>query len=109
MAIALGVAVAACSEGVTGSSNIGVPVARVLIAPDSVALPRGQTMRLEALLVDSRGIILDGRDIHWRSSDTARVKVVSTGVITASVVGWSLVSAMSEGKADTVKVVVTED
>lgn len=79
-----------------------------MIAPDSVALPRGQTMRLEALLVDSRGNVLDGRDIYWMSSDTARVKVASTGVVTASEVGSSLVSATSEGKADTVKVIVTQ-
>ena len=109
MAVALGVALAACSDGPAGPSNNGVPVARVLIVPDSIALPRGQTMRLDALLVDSRGNILDGRDIQWMSSDTARVKVASTGVITASAAGWSLVSARSEGKADTVKVVVTED
>jgi uncharacterized protein YjdB len=85
-----------------------MPVERVIIAPDSVALPRGQTMRLEALLVDARGNPLDGRDIRWTSSDTMRVKVASTGVITASDVGSSLVSATSEGKADTVKVIVTQ-
>jgi hypothetical protein len=84
-----------------------VPVARVIIAPDSVALPRGQTMRLEALVLDSGGNPLDGRDIRWTSTDTARVKVASTGVIVASDVGWSLVSATSEGKGDTVKVIVT--
>jgi hypothetical protein len=107
MAVALGAAVVACDGGPAGPNN-GVPVARVVIAPDSVALPRGQTMRLEALLVDSRGNVLDGRDIYWISSDTARVKVASTGVVTASEVGSSLVSATSEGKADTVKVIVTQ-
>ncbi len=84
-----------------------MPVARVIIAPDSVALPRGETMRLEALLVDAAGNELDGRDIRWASSDTARVKVTSTGVITASAPGSSRVTATSEGKADSVKVIVT--
>jgi hypothetical protein len=64
-------------------------------------------MRLEALLVDASGSTLDGRDIRWMSSDPVRVPVTSTGMITASDVGWSLVSATSEGKADTVKVIVT--
>jgi hypothetical protein len=91
-----------------GPSNNGAAVARVIIAPDSVALPRGQTMRIEAMLVDAAGNAVDGRPIHWRSSDPERVKVESTGVITASNVGWSLVSATSEGKADTVKVIVTQ-
>jgi hypothetical protein len=65
-------------------------------------------MRLEALLVDGGGNVLDGREIRWTSSDTLRVKVAPTGMITASEVGWSLVSAASEGKADTVKVIVTD-
>ena len=91
----------------TGPSNNGVPVARVIIAPDSVALPRGQTMRIEALLVDASGNSIDGRVVHWTSSDPIRVPVTSAGMVTASEVGWSLVSATSEGKADTVKVIVT--
>jgi uncharacterized protein YjdB len=92
---------------VSGPSNGGEPVARVIIAPDSVALPRGQTMRLDAMVVDRSGSALDGREIRWASSDTVRVKVTSAGVVTASAVGSSLVSATSEGKADTVKVLVT--
>ena len=98
---------AACSEIVSGPSNGGEPVARVIIAPDSVALPRGQTMRLEAMVVDRSGSALDGRDIRWASSDTTRVTVTSAGMVTASAVGASLVTATSEGKADTVKVLVT--
>jgi hypothetical protein len=85
-----------------------VPVARVIIAPDSVALPRGQTMRLEALVVDASGNALEGREIRWSSSDVARVSVAQTGIIAASDVGSSLVSASSGGKADTVKVIVTQ-
>ncbi len=65
-------------------------------------------MRLEALVLDGGGNALDGRDIHWTSSDVVRVRVSTAGVITASDVGWSLVSATSGGKADTVKVIVTQ-
>jgi hypothetical protein len=100
--------VAGCAEGIAEPSSGGVPVARVIIAPDSVALPRGQTMRLEALVVDASGNALDGREIRWSSSDVARVSVAQTGIIAASDVGSSLVSASSEGKADTVKVIVTQ-
>jgi uncharacterized protein YjdB len=92
---------------VSGPSNGGEPVARVIIAPDSVALPRGQTMRLEAMVVDRSGSALDGREIRWASSDGIRVTVTSAGVVTAVAVGSSLVTATSEGKADTVKVLVT--
>jgi hypothetical protein len=107
MAAALAVALGACGDGPSGPSNSGAQVARVIIVPDSVALPRGETMRLEALVVDAGGNALDGRDVRWVSSDLARVHVASTGVITASDVGWSLVSATAEGKADTVKVIVS--
>jgi hypothetical protein len=107
MAAALAAVLAACGDGPSGPSHNGVPVARVVIIPDSIALPRGQTVGLEALVVDAAGDTLDGRDVQWKSSDTVRVKVTTTGVISASDVGWSLVSATSEGKADTVKVLVT--
>ena len=99
--------VLACGDGPVGPSNNGVPVARVIIVPDSVSLPQSQSMRLEALLVDAAGNGLNGRAIHWTSSDTARVKVVADGTITAAAVGWSLVRASSEGRADSVKVIVT--
>ena len=65
-------------------------------------------MRLEALAVDAAGNALDGREIRWTSSDPARVGVVGDGTITATDVGWSLVKATSEGKADSVKVIVTQ-
>jgi hypothetical protein len=65
-------------------------------------------MRLEALLVDASGNELDGRSIHWTSSDTTRVKVTSVGMITAAAAGASRVTATSEGKADSVKVIVTD-
>jgi hypothetical protein len=106
MAVALLTGVLACGNGPSGPSN-GVPVARVIIVPDSVALPRSQTMRLEALVVDAGGNPLDGREIRWSSSDTLRVTVAPGGMVTASDVGWSLVRAVSEGKADSVKVIVT--
>jgi uncharacterized protein YjdB len=98
---------AACSEMISGPSNSGERVARVIIAPDSVSLPRGQIMRLDAMVVDRSGSALDGRTIHWVSSDPMHVNVTAAGVVTASAVGFALVSATSEGKADTVKVLVT--
>lgn len=100
-------AVSACGDGPAGPVNNGVPVARVIIVPDSVSLPRAQTMRLEARLVDAGGNTLEGREVRWTSSDTMRVAVTG-GTITALTVGWSLVRAVSEGKADSAKVIVTQ-
>ena len=105
--VAFAAILVACGDGPSGPSNSGSPVARVIIVPDSVALPRTQTMRLEALVVDAAGNALDGREVRWSSSDTVRVKVTAGGMITAADVGSSLVRATSEGKTDSVKVIVT--
>ena len=104
---ALLLALAACGDGPSGPSNRGTPVARVIIVPDSVSLPQTQTMRLEALVVDAAGNALEGREVRWTSSDTVRVKVALDGTLVANAVGMSLVRATSEGKADSVKVIVT--
>jgi uncharacterized protein YjdB len=65
-------------------------------------------MRLEAMLVDAAGNELDGRDVRWTSADTTRVQVTSNGTITAAAVGSSRVTATSEGRSDSVKVIVTD-
>jgi uncharacterized protein YjdB len=65
-------------------------------------------MRLEAMLVDAAGNELNGRDVRWTSADTTRVKVTSNGTITAAAVGSSRVTATSEGRSDSVKVIVTD-
>ena len=108
MGVVLVSALVGCGDGPSGPSSNGIPVARVIIVPDSVALPRTQTMRLEALVVDAAGNALDGREVRWTSSDTMKVKVASGGTITAADVGFSLVRATSEGKGDSVKVIVTQ-
>lgn len=97
----------ACSDSPSGPGQSGTPVARVIIAPDSIALPRTQSMQLVAIVLDASGNELDGRDVDWSSSDRTRVTVTSTGLITASEVGSSLVRAVSEGRADSVKIIVT--
>jgi hypothetical protein len=107
LAVALVAGLIACGDGPSGPSSNGNAVARVIIVPDSVALPRAQTMRLEALVVDAAGNALDGREVRWTSSDTLRVRVASDGTISAADVGSSLVRATSEGKGDSVKVIVT--
>jgi len=64
-------------------------------------------MQLVALVLDASGNELEGRAIAWSSSAATRVTVTSTGLITASEIGSSLVRAISEGKADSVKIIVT--
>lgn len=107
VAAAAAVVLTACSDAPLGPGQSGTTVARVIIAPDSIALPRTQSMQLVAMVLDASGNELDGRDVAWSSSDRTRVTVTSTGLITASEVGSSLVRAVSEGKSDSVKIIVT--
>lgn len=64
-------------------------------------------MQLVATVLDAAGNELEGRAVAWSSSDPNRVTVTSTGLITASEAGSSLIRATSEGKADSVKIIVT--
>lgn len=107
VAAAAAVVFTACSDAPLGPGQSGTAVARLIIAPDSIALPRTQSMQLVAIVLDASGNELDGRDVAWSSSDPTRVTVASTGLITASEVGSSLVRATSEGKSDSVKIIVT--
>jgi hypothetical protein len=109
VAIALiGAFLTACDDGVTAPPNGAGTVASLVIVPDSVVLPRGASMRLEAALYDAAGNIIEGRAITWRSSDDARVQVNASGMIAALAGGVAVVRASSEGKEDSVRVRVTD-
>jgi hypothetical protein len=107
-ALALVVLGACGGDGPTRPPTSTTPVARVVVVPDSVSLPRGQTMRLEATLFDAGGNVLEGRAVSWWSTNQTAVSVAGTGVMTAHALGTALVIARSETKGDTVKVVVAD-
>lgn len=106
--VALGMGTACGGDGPTEPPLPVETVARVVIVPDSVSLPRGQSMRLEATLYDAGGNMIEGRTIAWSTTNPGTVRVEGSGLITAQAVGTALVIARSESKADTVKVLVTE-
>jgi len=110
-AVAPGAAVIrATIEGKTGSVDIAVsvtPVARVAIVETSISLARGGTHTLVAAALDAHGRPLDGRLITWRSGNAGIVEVDAGGHLTARKEGDTKVFAESEGKADSVQVVVT--
>lgn len=106
--LALGAVTSCGGDGPTGPSRPVETVARVVIVPDSVSLPRGQSMRLEATLYDAGGNMIEGRTVSWSTTNPTAVRLESSGLITAQAVGTALVIARSETKGDTVKVRVTE-
>jgi uncharacterized protein YjdB len=110
-AVAPGVAtIRATVEGKTGTVDVAVgvaPVARVAIVETSISLTRGGTRTLVAAALDAQGRSLEGRLMTWRSSDASIAEVDAAGRITAHSEGETKVFAESEGKADSVQVVVT--
>lgn len=101
-------------DGVVATAPVvvtSVPVASLTITPDSLPLVSGATGTAHATPRSSSGAPLTGRTIVWRVVDTTIADVVTTTATDASVQGrrdgtTSLI-ATSEGKADTVPVIVS--
>jgi alpha-tubulin suppressor-like RCC1 family protein/uncharacterized protein YjdB len=109
------VTISASSEGKTGSAAIAVipvPVSRVSFALDSVRLEPGAEQSPSISIVDTEGIALTGRTLAWTSNDTLVVKVSPAGVISAvpytgAATREARIIAVAEGKADTLRAIVT--
>lgn len=103
-------AIRATIEGKTGSVDIAVnvmPVDRVAIIETSISLSRGQARTVVAAALDAQGRALQDRPIAWRSVDAAIAEVDATGHVTARGEGETKIFAESEGKADSVLVIVS--
>jgi uncharacterized protein YjdB len=110
LAVAPGSAtITATSEGKSDKATITVvaPVGSVVVSPDSVSIIIGNTSPLTATVKDANGNTLSGRDVTWKSSNTGVATVDDKGVVTAVLVGTATVTATSEGKSGSAKVVVT--
>ncbi|MEM7414954.1 MAG: Ig-like domain-containing protein [Gemmatimonadota bacterium] len=103
--------VRATSEGVVGSATVDVlpvPVAEVVVSPDSVTLEEGDTLSLDAEARDASGGVLPGREVRWSSADPSVARVDSlTGTVTAVGAGSTSIIATVEAVSDTASVVVT--
>ena len=110
-AVAPGAAtIRATVEGKTGTVDVAVSVvavARVAIVETSISLARGGTHTVVAAALDAQGRTLADRSIAWRSADVTVAEVDAAGRVTARSEGETKVFAESEGKADSVLVVVT--
>jgi uncharacterized protein YjdB len=110
LAVAPGTAtITATSEGKSDKATITVvaPVGSVVVSPDSISLVIGKTSPLTATVKDANNNTLDGRDVTWKSSNTSVATVDDKGVVTGVSVGTATVTATSEGKSGSAKVVVT--
>jgi alpha-tubulin suppressor-like RCC1 family protein len=79
------------------SLKVLVPVARVqfITAPDTMSV--GDTLRLQALLLDANDIPIPGRLPHWATTTLLISSVDSSGLLTILAPGTFFVSASAEG------------
>jgi len=110
LAVAPGsVTITATSEGKSDKATITViaPVSSVTVQPDSVSVIIGNTSALTATVKDAGGNALTGRAVTWKSSNEGVATVDGSGVVTGVAAGTATVTATSEGKSGSAKVVVT--
>ena len=99
--------VARTVTGLVDSATIGaiVPARTITLSPDAGRLTVGTTIALAAVLRDSAGAPIAGRQPTWRSSDL-RVASVDAGRVTGIGVGTAEITATSERTSATVEVTV---
>jgi hypothetical protein len=89
--------------------DVSAPVASVGVVPDSIYLAVGDSVGLQAFPRDANGFYLTDRPISW-SVDSSLVNVLGTFgnylIIRGAVAGSGVITATSEGKQGTAKVVV---
>lgn len=99
----------ATSEGITAAATVSVApiaVAVIVIAPDTLVLARGDTLRLTAEVRDSTGTALTGRELTWSSSNSVVVAVSADGLILGVSTGTAVIRASSGAARDSVRVTV---
>ena len=97
----------ACSSD---SADVGprIPAAIILI-PNHPRLPQGLTLQLTATVVDASGRAIDGKTVHYSSSDSATVTVSATGELHAiGPLGTAQVTADLDGLTTSVDVEITQ-
>ena len=89
--------VARTVTGLVDSASVAaiVPARTITLSPDGGRLTVGSTIGLAAVLRDSAGALIAGREPTWRSSDL-RVATVAGGKVTGVGVGTAEISATSE-------------
>lgn len=109
-AIAAGTAtITAEVEGVKGTADVlvYVPVAEVVLAPDTATVDRGATVQLTATVYDADGNVLS-EPVTFASSDPAVATVSEEGLVTTLGVGTVTITATSDVFSGTASITVLE-
>lgn len=105
-----GATVVASAEGRGDTVAISVlpAVAAVQVAPDSVTVFVGDSLRFSATAKDVHGAVLTGRPVLWTSLDIGIARVDSAGGVRAGAPGWTTINATVQGRVGRAGVVVLE-
>jgi uncharacterized protein YjdB len=83
-------------------------VARVVITPDALLIPIGDTVRLRASTRDAAGNELSGRVVSWSTDSPGTATVSATGLVTGLALGSTVrITALSEGASSVALVTTT--
>ncbi|WP_428275267.1 Ig-like domain-containing protein [Candidatus Palauibacter sp.] len=98
------------ASGVTGRARllvVGVTPATVEVIPDSLHFTAlGDTTRLTAQVRDRNGDFIEGAAVSWSSEDPAVATTDASGLVTATGVGQTTVTAATDPAAGTATVTV---
>ena len=103
VAIATAVIFACTTDTLIGPKDVAV----LVIQPDTVVMPVGDTILLEGVATDSRGVKYIGAKISWTSSDPSVVTITADGHLISVAVGTATVTASAGGKSASAQVTVT--
>lgn len=85
-----------------------VPVASVLVTPQTAGIQIGQTRQFTATTLDPDGHVLTGHSVTWSSSNTAVATVNATsGLVSGVSAGNVTITATSDGVSGSASVAIT--
>jgi outer membrane protein assembly factor BamB len=96
-------------EGKTAGTTITVAplgVSKVTVSPATPKLYVNNTLQMRADVKDSKGRLLTGHAVAWRSSDVAKATIDGNGLVQALAPGTTTITANSDGIAGNAVVTV---
>jgi uncharacterized protein YjdB len=108
VALVLFALMAACSDDGVSPQPVPVPVAEVIVLPETNYLAEGEQDQYVITLRDASGRPLEGRAITWTTSDPLIATVSAAGLVTAHSKGVVTIRATSESVTDEVLLTVFE-
>jgi uncharacterized protein YjdB len=96
------------AEGAAVINVVPVPIAQIVVTPQSANLLAGQAVPFTATASDAAGNVLTGRTFVWSSSDDAVAVVSSSGRVQTLTAGTVIITASAEGKSGTATINISQ-